>query len=197
MKKAAIIIYPEFSMYEISLLTALFWFNGKEIKVFSSAIDKVRSEDGLTLVPDEIFENFNREEFDCIILPGINNPFPVVEDENIVKFLNGFVDDSEMIIGSISSSPIVLGKAGLLKDRKFTGGILEETYEELKYLPKENVVRKPVVRDENLITAIGFAFREFAIEVARAVGIDCSDDIFKGVTREYTEEELTYTLGEK
>lgn len=192
MKKTAVLIYPNFSMYEISSLTALFWFHGKEMTVFASSLSEIKTEDGFTLIADKLLSDFNREEFDCIILPGISDPFPVTEDEEVIRFLKRFIGDEDIVIGSISSSPMLLAKAGLLKDKKYTSGILEETFEEFKYLPKENVVRKPVVKDGNLITAIGFAFREFAVAVAQSVGVDCPDKIFQGVTREYTEEELTF-----
>lgn len=192
MKKAAVLIYPNFSMHEISSLTELFWFYGKEITVFASSLSKIKSEDGFTFIADELLSNFKREEFDCLLLPGISDPFPITEDEKVIQFLKQFIDDKDIIIGAISSAPMLLAKAGLLKDKKYTSGVFEETFEEFKYLPKENVVRKPVVKDENLITAIGFAFREFAVSVAQAVGIDCPNKIFQGVIKEYTEEELTF-----
>lgn len=192
MKKTAVLIYPNFSMHEISSLTELFWFYGKEMTVFASSLSKIKTEDGFTLVADELLSNFNREEFDCIILPGISDPFPVTKDEKIIRFLEQFINDKDIVIGAISSAPMLLAKAGLLKNKKYTSGVFEETFEEFKYLPKENVVRKPVVQDGNLITAIGFAFREFAVAVAQSVGVECPDKIFQGVTKEYTEEELTF-----
>lgn len=192
MKKTAVLIYPNFSMFEISSLTELFWFYRKEMTVFASSLSKIKTEDGFTLIADELLSDFNREEFDCIILPGISDPFPVTKDEEIIQFLKQFISDEDIVIAAISSAPMLLAKAGLLENKKYTSGILEETFEELDYLPKDNVVRKPVVKDGNLITAIGFAFREFAVTVAQSVGVDCPDKIFQGVTREYTEEELTF-----
>lgn len=192
MKKAAVLIYPNFSMHEISSLTELFWFYGKEITVFGSSFSKIKSEDGFTLIVDKLLTDFNREEFDCLVLPGISDPFPVTEDDKIIEFLKQFTNDKDMIIGAISSGPMLLAKAGLLRKKKYTSGIFEEVFEEFNYLPKENVVRKPLVKDGNLITAIGFAFREFAVALAQSVGIDCPDKIFQGVTKDYTEEELTF-----
>lgn len=72
-----------------------------------------------------------------------------------------------------------------------------EVIEEYKFIPRKNLVRKPVHVDSNLITAIGFAFREFAVDVAHKVGIPCEEHIFKGVIKEYTEEELTFYMEEQ
>ena len=44
------------------------------------------------------------------------------------------------------------------------------------------------------ITAIGFAFREFATEVLRAVGCACKNTVFPGADREFSAEELTYRM---
>ena len=108
-----------------------------------------------------------------------------------------FCDDKEIIIASISSSPILLGKAGILKNHKFCCGLFEEVMDEYPVVPRENIVRKPLYEDGNLITAIGFAFREFAVAVAKKVGIDCSENIFDPVTREYSEEELVFHITEE
>lgn len=74
MKKAAIMLYPLFSMQEISCTTELFKFYDKEIVTFSAGREAVKSEDGFTVLPDKGFEEFRREEFDCLVLPGIWEP---------------------------------------------------------------------------------------------------------------------------
>ena len=74
MKKAAIMLYPLFSMQEISCTTELFKFYDKEIVTFSAGREAVKSEDGFTVLPDKGFEEFRREEFDYLVLPGIWEP---------------------------------------------------------------------------------------------------------------------------
>ena len=46
MKKAAIMLYPLFSLQEISCLTELFRFYDKEMVTFSAGREPVYSEDG-------------------------------------------------------------------------------------------------------------------------------------------------------
>lgn len=194
MKKGAVVIYPQFCMQEISCLTELFKFYDKDITVFASSLDPVNSEDGFTILPHKTFSEFIREDYDCIILPGIWDFRDALEDNKNIEFLRQFINDDDIIIASISSSPILLAKAGILDNHKYCGGLFEEIIDKFEFIPRHNLVRKPVYVDRNLITAIGFAYREFALEVAKIIGIECSDNIFSGVTKEYTEEELTFYM---
>ena len=86
MKKAAIMLYPLFSMQEISCTTELFKFYGKEIVSFAAGGEAVKSEDGFTVLPDRGFEEFRREDFDCLILPGIWEPLPVLLDDTFAYY---------------------------------------------------------------------------------------------------------------
>lgn len=195
MKKAAVMLYPLFSMQEISCTTELFKFYDKDIVTFSAGREPVKSEDGFTILPDRAFEDFRRENFDCLILPGIWEPLPVMLDGRNIRFLEQFRGDAELIIAAISSSPLLLGKAGLLEGRQFTHGTNEEFLDAFPVAPREGIVRTYLVEDGNLITAFGGAFREFAAAVARKVGIDCPDDIFSPMSgKNYTEEDFIFHI---
>ena len=195
MKKAAVMLYPLFSMQEISCTTELFKFYDKEIVTFAAGREAVRSEDGFTILPDKSFEDFQREDFDCLILPGIWEPLPVMLDERNIRFLEQFRGDRELVIAAISSAPLLLGKAGLLEGKRFTHGLFEEFLDAFPVMPREGTVRTFLVEDGNLITAHGGAFREFAAAVGRKVGIDCSDSVFDPMAgKEYTEDDFIFHL---
>ena len=195
MKKAAVMLYPLFSMQEISCTTELFKFYDKEIVTFAAGREPVRSEDGFTILPDKSFEEFRREDFDCLVLPGIWEPLPVLLDEKNIRFLEQFRGDGSLIIASISSSPLLLGKAGLLEGKKFTHGVYKEFLDAFPVMPREGVVRTYLVEDGNLITAYGGAFREFAAAVGRKVGIDCPDTVFSAMAgKDYSEEDFIFHL---
>ena len=195
MKKAAVMLYPLFSMQEISCTTELFKFYDKDIVTYSTDGGPVKSEDGFTVLPDRPFDGFCREEIDCLLLPGIWEPLPVLLDRRNIRFLEQFRGDDTIVIGAISSSPLLLGKAGLLDGRRFCHGAFEELLEAFPVLPREGVVRAKLVEDGSLVTVCGDAFREFAAAVARHVGIDCGGGLFSDVEgKTYTEEECTYHL---
>lgn len=190
-------IYPFFSLQEITCLTScLAIWEEREIDVFASSKDIIKSEEGFQVVANKMFAEFEAENYDCLILPGIINPIPALFDEENIKFLSRLRHEN-IIIASISSSPLLLAKSGLLENKKFTSGVFDEVLQFYDFVPKQNIVHTPVHKDGNIITAIGFAFREFAIQVLRSVGVACRDDVLDGVKREYTEEELTFKMGEE
>lgn len=196
MKKIAVLIYPYFSMQEISCLTdaLTIWFHQK-IDVFASSKEIIKSEDNFQCIANKTLEEFNFDDYCCLVLPGIYNPLPALFDEKLISFLKQF-KEKDILIASISSSPMLLAKAGLLDDVHFTSGIWEEISLNLDFIPNHNIIHQPLVKDKNFITAIGFAFREFAVEVIRTLGIDeCKNGLFNGVNREFSGDELTYYMG--
>ncbi|MDL2302247.1 DJ-1/PfpI family protein [Lachnospiraceae bacterium OttesenSCG-928-D06] len=196
-KKVAVMIYPYFSLQEITCLTsALTLWEEREIDIFASSKSIIKSEDGFSVVANKVFDEFEIDDYDLLILPGIINPINALFDEKNICFLEK-LKDKEILIAAISSAPMLLAKAGLLENYKFTSGMFQEMIDYFDFIPNDNVVHVPVCRDKNIITADGFAFREFAAAVLQALGIECSDKIFQGVTREYSEEELTYCMGEE
>lgn len=198
MKKIAVMIYPYFSMQEISTLTdGLKVYFDIDVDVFAASKEIIKSEDNFQVIANKTFDEFSAEEYECLVLPGILNPIPAVYDERNIDFLRS-LKGKEILIAGISSAPMLLAKAGLLDDIHFTSGIWDEICQNLEYIPYKNIVHKPIVKDKNFITAIGFAYKEFAIEIIRTLGIDeCKNGLFNGITREYTEEELTFKMGEE
>jgi len=196
-KKIAVMIYPYFSMQEISCLTScLALWHGKAIDVFAASKDIMLSEDGFQVIANKTFPEFDIEDYNCLILPGIINPMPALFEEKNIEFLRQFAG-SNLIIASISSSPLLLAKAGLLEDTEFTSGVFDKILQELDFIPKSKIRHAPVIQSGNIITAIGFAFREFAVKTIQALGIDCEETIFQGATKEFTEEELTFEMSEE
>ena len=195
MKKTAVLLYPLFSLQEIGTLTELLRFYDRETVTFSAGREPVKSEDGFTILPDRDLTEFDRGEFDSLVLPGIWEPLPVLLDNRIIRFLEQFRGDGDILIAAISAGPLLLGKAGLLEGRRFTHGVFEEFLDAFPVMPRENAVRTYLVEDGNLITAYGGAFREFAVAVAHRLGIDCRDQIFDPMAgKEYTEEDFIFHL---
>lgn len=194
--KIAVLIYPGFSMQEISCLTdALALWYQKEVDVFASSNNLIKTEDGFQIAANKTLDEFTADDYECLIMPGTVNPLLALFDEEVIRFLQG-LKGRDIIIAGISCSPLLLAKAGLLADVKYTGGMWDEFSRVFDFIPCENNLHQPVVRDRNIITAIGFAFREFAIETIRALGLSCEDHLFAPVKREYTREELTFKMGE-
>ena len=197
MKKVLCIIYPNFSLYEITTLTSTLALSfGVTIDYAASEYSIVISEDGLPCQPIKTLDQIRIEEYSCVILPGMVNIGPALQDEKLISFLRE-LGEQDVLIAAISSAPLLLAKAGLLKDTKFTGGIWQNFFDYFEFLPRENFQPKVLVQDKQIITTIGFAHQEFARKVILSLGLAENTDNYFKEKNEYSEEDLLFTLSDK
>ena len=194
MKKVLCIIYPNFSLYEITALTSTLALSFDiTIDYVASDYSIVVSEAGLPCQPTKTLDQIRIEEYSCVILPGMVNIGPALQDEKLISFLRG-LGEQNILIAAISSAPLLLAKAGLLEDTKFTGGIWQNFFDYFEFLPRENFQPKVLVQDKQIITAIGFAHQEFARRVILSLGLAANTDNYFKEQNEYPEENLIFTL---
>lgn len=174
MKKVACVIYPNFSLYEIvDLTSSLVLQYGIKVDYIAANKENILSEDGLICQATKTFDEVELNEYSCIVLPGMSDFTSALKDELLIQFLKQLKGKS-IVIAAISSAPILLAKAGLLEDITFTGGIWQNFFGYFDFLSKENFMPKTIHQDKNIITAIGFAHREFAKKVLATLGL-CDD----------------------
>ena len=192
MKKIAVLLYPAFSLQEITCLTSVLtvWF-GESIDFIASENKELKSEEGLRVLPTKTTSEAKASDYDCVILPGTVNPLPALFDERIINFLREG-RESDALFAAISSAPILLSKAGILKGKKFTAGYFMQLAETFDFVEKENFIHKGVVEDGNVITGIGMFFREFAEAVLRKLDYDIGEEFMRDRPDEYSEEDLTF-----
>ena len=197
MKKVLCLIYPNFSLYEITALTSTLALSfDVTIDYVASDHSMVVSEDGLPCQPTKTLDQIHIEEYSCVILPGMVNIGPALQDEKLISFLRD-LGEQDILIAAISSAPLLLAKAGLLKDTKFTGGIWQNFFDYFEFLPRENFQPKVVVQDKQIITAIGFAHQEFARKVILSLGLAENTDNYFKERNDYSEEDLIFTLSDQ
>ena len=197
MKKVLCLIYPNFSLYEITALTSTLALSFDiTIDYAASDYSMVVSEDGLPCQPTKTLDQICIEEYSCVILPGMVNIGPAIQDEKLISFLRD-LGERDILISAISSAPLLLAKAGLLNDTKFTGGIWQNFFDYFEFLPRENFQPKVVVQDKQIITAIGFAHQEFARKVILSLGLAENTDNYFKEKNEYAEEDLIFTLSDQ
>ena len=197
MKKVLCLIYPIFSLYEVVGLTSTLALSfGVEVDYAGSDRNVIRSEDGLACQPTRTLDKVVIEDYSCVILPGMINIASALHDEKLISFLRS-LNQQEILIAAISSAPILLAKAGLLKDTKFTGGIWQNFFDYFEFLPRENFKAKAVLQDKNIITAVGFAHQEFARKVLLSLGLVGNADNYFKERNQYSEEELIFNLSEE
>ncbi len=191
-RKYAVLLYPNFSLQEITCLTSVLtvWF-GEKIDFIASENKEYLSEDGLRTLPTKTTDEAKITDYDCVILPGTINPMPALYDDKLIDFLKSGVG-TDVVFAAISSSPILLCKAGILKGRKFTSGFFMQMADTFDFIEKENFIHKGIVTDGNVITGIGMFFREFAEAVLKRFEYDYGPELMTEKSDEFTEEQLTF-----
>lgn len=197
MSKFAVILYPNFSLQEITCLTSALtvWF-GEKIDFIASENKSYYSEEGMCVIPSKTIREVNITDYDCVILPGTINPLPALYDENLINFLKSGVN-TNVVYAAISSAPLLLAKAGVLHGKKFTAGFFMQMTEVYSFIEKENFTHQGIVCEGNVITGIGMFFREFAEAVLQRFGYDIGNNFMRGKPEDYTEEELTFFWSEE
>lgn len=191
-KKYAVLIYPDFSLQEITCLTSCLtvWF-GEGIDVIASENRPYASEDGFSVTPAKTVDEADPSDYACVILPGTINPLPALFDEKLIEFLRRG-QGTDTLFAAISSAPILLSKAGLLDGKDFTAGFFMQMAEAFPFVDKSHFVHRPVVESGNVITAIGMFFREFAQAVLERLDCDPGPHFMDTSYREFTEDELRF-----
>lgn len=189
-------LYPDFSLQEITCLTSALtiWF-GEAIDFIASEDKEYRSEEGLRVLPTKTCADAKIKDYDCVILPGTVDPLPALFDEELIAFLRSGTD-TDTVFAAISSSPILLSKAGILNGKKFTSGYFMQMADTFRFVEKENFIHKGIVEDGNVITGIGMFFREFAEAVLKRLGYDVGLNFMRDTPDEYSEDELTFYWSE-
>ncbi|WP_300409563.1 DJ-1/PfpI family protein [Lagierella sp.] len=198
-KKIALLVYPEFSLQEIGNTIALFrWYFESKTVVLSSSKDFVKSEEGVIIQPEKTLDEFDVNDYDCLILPGISDIRESLNDHKLIDFLRGLKKYPDFVIGAICGGPIFLSMAGLLDDKKFTNQLYVEMNERLPFIKDENIQYKPIVVDGNIVTAVADAYADFPIAIARLLGYECPDSAYKPCTDfDESEEKYKYHMDEE
>lgn len=191
MRKFAVLLYPNFSLQEITCLTSTLavWF-GEKIDYLAAENKEYVSEEGLRVIPTKTVAEVEITDYDCVILPGTIDPLPALFDDRLIDFLKAGAN-SDVVFAAISSSPILLSKAGVLRGKKFTSGYFMQMADTFDFVEKENFIHKGIVEDRNVITGIGWFFKEFAEAVLRRFGHDIGN-FLRVKPEDYSEEELTF-----
>ena len=194
MKKTAVMIYRAFCMQEISCLTDWLVGLGKPMIVCAADHQPVETEEGFTVLPEFSYDEVNLDEIDCLILPGISEFPEVLKDQRQLDFLARFKERPDILIASISVSPVLLAAAGLLEGICYCGGFYQEVLDDPPFMEKENFRFEPIVVEGNIMTAFGGAFREFALAVMEKLGFEVPAEPFGPLAENWTRDKLNFAM---
>jgi putative intracellular protease/amidase len=166
MKTILCFIYEGFADFEI-ILTCSILNETDDYEVIYIAYDKspVISAGGIKIVPNKtVSEITQTKNIAGIIIPGGSLRILKPEFEELVRKLN----IEEKVIAAICAGPEFLAKMGILNGKNYTTSKEAQQYEESNLIdpfPRDTFIDARMIQDGNIITAKGFAFTDFAIQI--------------------------------
>ena len=187
MKKTAVLIYDQFCNFEIAPVLEMLAMAQKPITIFAKEAVPVRSEEGLTIVPDLPVAALKLEEYDSLLLPGALDIRGAIEDADILAFIRRF---DCMPVGAISIAPLLLLKAGMLTGKPFMAGVNPEELAEEGFTSVDlalmkgwdDCIKNPIpegyIRAGNIVTSVSVHFIRWALAFGEMLGIQVSPGTF-------------------
>lgn len=187
MKKTAVLIYNQFCNFEIAPALEMLAIAQKPITIFAKSLSPVRSEEGLTVLPEKAIDELELEDYDSLLLPGAMDIREAIEDDSILEFIKQF---DGMPIGAISIAPLLLLKAGLLEGKPFMAGVNPEDLAEEGYSSEDlalmkgwdecikNPVQEGYIRAGNIVTSVCHGFLRWTLAFGEMLGIKVSPRTF-------------------
>lgn len=165
-------IYENMADFEITLLLHRLRNTGKKTCVYiSDNKDLIKAQSGLTYIADKTIDDITDiSNVEALIIPGgpINN-----QQNGICNLIQELIKQKKLV-AAICFAPQFLGRSGVLTWYKFTTSCSAEKIAQLGVSDPfcwENYLNERTVVDRNVITAQGFAFVDFAIEVCKYLHI--------------------------
>lgn len=133
-------------------------------------LEPITTMGGMTITPDESFDNILFHEDDLLILPGADT---WLEEVN-TKLVESIPDilTKNVVVAAICGATIALAQHGILNNRHHTSNAKEVlTMMCPDYTGEAYYVNQSVVTDKNLITASGLAPVDFSYEVFKKTAV--------------------------
>ena len=175
MKKVLILLAEGFEEIEALGTADILRRMGAEVVLAGMKKSAIAGSHNIIVNSDALFDDLDLNEFDAVVLPGgLPGSLNLYNDERVIDILHAFAGENK-VTAAICAAPMVLDKAGLLENRRFTMYPAEDLYKYLRdnKLPQNDMV----VADGKVITGTGpGATPYFAAAVAAALDI-ASDTI--------------------
>ncbi|WP_416730496.1 DJ-1/PfpI family protein [Fictibacillus sp. JL2B1089] len=171
MKKVLLLVYDSFADFEVAILNTC--LSGSEYELVTcspdSSIHTVTSAGNLKIKPDLSVNEITIDDYSALIIPG-GTPFPFLENSMVTKMIRSFFD-KDKLIGAICGGPALLGAAGILNHIQYTASLTEDDSRYTSVMNWGNKCEEHLVIDQNVITATGSNYIQFAEEVLRQLKV--------------------------
>lgn len=181
MKNILFFLYENMADFEITLVAHILGAGGDEaykITPIAYTLEPVKSKCGLVYLPEKTVDDVLEEDTEGLIIPG---GFNMDARPSLISLIQNLYEDKKLV-SAICAAPYYLAKAGILDHHSYATS-LSVWSDEHKTLygedpfPRENYVNDRVKTDENVITAKGFAFIDFAIAITKYLKLYGDEDL--------------------
>lgn len=168
-QKILLFIFDNMTDYEITFIAHLLKADaGKEVITISYENKLVKGTSGLVYKPDKLVKDVLNDEVEGLIICG--GWFGEVREE-LIELIRKLNSQNKLLAGICGAGTFFLATAGVLNMVSYTTPITSwtekhmEIFGEADPFPRDNYIEKRVVADNNIITALGTAFLDFAVEI--------------------------------
>lgn len=180
MKSTGVLLYPLFSEYELTVALSILKQGNHPITTIGITSGPIKGESDLICIPDRTIYNTDISTLDSILFPGCMDITTLYGNNDIIEFIRKCTSSKDLVVAAISSSPYLLAKAGVLKNRKFTIGMEYEQRKVTGIFDEENYCSELVVQDRNILTARGSGFIQFGIKLGELLELQFDPKWYQG-----------------
>ncbi|MEI2664110.1 DJ-1/PfpI family protein [Rossellomorea sp. LJF3] len=164
--KALFLLYDHYVDWEISPLSYIFSVTNVEIET-AALQEEVTHSGKFRIRVDRTLNECRVSDYDILVIPG-GDPEPLLEEEALLNLIREF-DQENKWIAAICGASTLLGKSSVLRNRLYSTSIditeFPSCFDPVYQSKADTTVC------ENLITAEGSAYVEFAVEVGKQLNL--------------------------
>jgi protein deglycase len=164
MAKVALLLFPGFSEFEISVAASI--LNRRyTIETLAQTTQPLVSEAGFLFLPHISVSVADPASYAALIIPGGTDLSTVMDDPVVHTFVQS-CDQHRTLLAAICAGPIILAKAGVLKTHTYTTSLYRRFRDHLGCFNEQGFQSVSLVESDHILTAQGSAFVEFGIRLA-------------------------------